>query len=278
MNTKQRIVAPLAEACMAKRSQRFWEYVVDGIILYVLTYGISYIIGYRQGYAAAAQAVASGVDSRQAALQAMAAIMAKAMAVSVLIENIIAVLYYFISEAFFHGKTIGKSATGLRTVTLDGSQPSAGAILLRSLCRLIPFYEFSVLFGNYWRGGKVRGNWHDRISGTYVIKDSLVRKYNELVMSTEFESRYTRRVADRQTYDRTDAPEVAETPETKAPEAPQVTLAEGDRVVFRYGSQQEMRVGDIKADGMVSCYTFNENGMRVEAGEFPARYLDRIGD
>ena len=263
---------------MAKRSQRFWEYVVDGIILYVLTYGISYIIGYRSGYSAATQALASGADSQQAVMQAIAAIMAKAVAVSILIENIVGVLYYFISEAFFHGKTVGKSATGLRTVTLDGSQPSVGAILLRSLCRLIPFYELSVLFGNYWRGGKVRGNWHDSISGTYVIKDSLVRKYNELVKSTEFESHYTRRVADRQAYDRTESPEVAETPASVAPEAPSATLAEGDRVVFRYGSPQEMRVGEIRADGMVSCYTFDENGMRVEAGEFPARYLDRIGD
>lgn len=259
---------------MAKRSIRFGEYLIDSIILIIPIFIVKRIMGNAMGLNEAL----SGAQSQEDAASLLTAMLPKIILTSLLLENAVAVAYYFICESFFHGKTIGKSACGIRTVTIDGKQPSIGAIAIRSICRMIPFVPFSVLFGNYWRGGKIRGNWYDRLSGTYVIKDSLVKKYEELVKSTEFESRYSRRVADRLVHDRTETeqPEAAE--EAKAPEAPKVTLAEGDKVVFRYGAPQPMRVGEIKPDGNVICYTFDEAGIRVEAGEFPARYLDKIED
>lgn len=245
MSTTDRTVAPLAEACMAKRSLRFAESLIDYII-YMIIGGISvYAVKIING---------GDFDLRLAGI----------------LEGVSLFAYYFICEAFCHGKTVGKAACGLRTVTIDGKKPTVGAIILRSICRFIPLAPFSILFGNYWLDGKIRGNWYDRLSGTYVIKDSLVKKYEELVRSTEFESRYSRRIADRQVHDRN------ETGEPEAPEAQQVVLAEGDKVVFRYGSQDIMRVGEIKSDGTVSCYSFDENGNRVDAGSYPAKYLNKI--
>lgn len=275
MNTAQRTVAPLAEACMAKRSLRFAEYLIDSVILTIVMFFAKRLAGNAMNV----NGILATAQTQEETLSLLAAVLPKLLAVSLLLENAIAVLYYFVCEAFFHGKTIGKSACGLRTVTIDGKQPSVGAIALRSICRLIPFSMFSVLFGNYWRAGKIRGNWYDRLSGTYVIKDSLVKKYEELVKSTEFETRYSRRIADRKVYDRTETDEpAAEAEVAKAPEAPQAALAEGDKVVFRYGASQPMRVGEIRPDGTVSCYTFDESGARVEAGDFPARYLDKVSD
>lgn len=73
------------------------------------------------------------------------------------------ILYYFIMEKVF-GKTVGKMVTGTRVVNETGGVPSTGQILGRTFCRLIPFEAFSFL-------GKTARGWHDRIPGTYVIKD-----------------------------------------------------------------------------------------------------------
>ena len=239
-------IAPLAEACMAGRSNRFWELIIDSLICYILASALSYLAGF-DILTKAGAAKGSGAS------------------------YIFTTLYYFICEAFFHGKTIGKSACGLRTVTIDGSEPGVAAIALRSICRLIPFSSLSVLFGNYWRGGSLHGNWYDRISGTYVIKDDLVGKYEELVKSTQFESRY-RHHGERTEQEAAPQSEAEEASANTDQDAP---LAEGDKVTFRYGTGEVLRVGKILPDGKISCYGFDENGRRVEAGEFPARYLDK---
>jgi uncharacterized RDD family membrane protein YckC len=44
----------------------------------------------------------------------------------------------------------------------DGSKPDFGTTLKRTLCRIIPFEQFSFL------GSQSRG-WHDSICGTYVV-------------------------------------------------------------------------------------------------------------
>ena len=70
--------------------------------------------------------------------------------------------YYTLLEGMF-GVTSGKLVTGTKVVCPDGGSIGLGAVLGRSLCRLIPFEAFSFL------GQETRG-WHDSISGTYVIK------------------------------------------------------------------------------------------------------------
>ena len=83
-------------------------------------------------------------------------------------------LYYFLLEACW-GKTIGKWILGLKVVDVDGNKPTRGAIALRTLCRFIPFEEFTFLFGYGWtKTGKLKGNLHDQLSGTYVVSEKKI--------------------------------------------------------------------------------------------------------
>lgn len=76
-------------------------------------------------------------------------------------------LYYFLLEYYLKGKTLGKSITKTRAVNQYGETPTAETILLRTLCRLIPFEAFS-----YFANDKPIG-WHDRFSKTMVIDEQL---------------------------------------------------------------------------------------------------------
>ncbi|MHC4365583.1 MAG: RDD family protein, partial [Planctomycetota bacterium] len=71
-------------------------------------------------------------------------------------------LYYFIFEAICQ-RTPAKFITGTKVIASVGSKPTVGTIAKRTLIRFVPFEPFSIL------GEKVYG-WHDRWSGTYVIK------------------------------------------------------------------------------------------------------------
>jgi uncharacterized RDD family membrane protein YckC len=72
--------------------------------------------------------------------------------------------YHFIFEYYF-GKTPGKFITNTMVVDIDNNKPSVKRLLMRNLCRLIPFDAFSFLLGD---------GWHDSISSTKVINvDSL---------------------------------------------------------------------------------------------------------
>ncbi|HEY4150012.1 MAG TPA: RDD family protein [Chitinophagaceae bacterium] len=70
--------------------------------------------------------------------------------------------YYFIFEYFF-GKTPGKFLTKTKVVDVNGEWPGGKKLLIRTLCRFIPFDNFSFLFGTF--------GWHDRFSGTMVVRD-----------------------------------------------------------------------------------------------------------
>lgn len=69
--------------------------------------------------------------------------------------------YYVILESI-NQKTLGKIITKTKVVTNDGEKPSLARILMRTLCRLIPFEYFSYLV-------TVNG-LHDRLSRTRVVK------------------------------------------------------------------------------------------------------------
>lgn len=68
--------------------------------------------------------------------------------------------YYAIMEASMQ-TTIGKLATGTVVINQYAERPETSSIVGRSFARLIPFEAFSCLAD--------RG-WHDRLSGTYVVK------------------------------------------------------------------------------------------------------------
>ena len=70
--------------------------------------------------------------------------------------------YYFILEYFFQ-KTLGKLITRTKVVDLEGEEPEAGAVFLRSLFRLIPF-DWAFYFFR-------RNGLHDLLSNTKVVRD-----------------------------------------------------------------------------------------------------------
>ena len=86
------------------------------------------------------------------------------------ISMVVMFLYYFLMEGLL-GKTVGKLILGLRVVDIDGNKPTLGAIALRTACRFIPFEAFSFLFESGWKHHTLRGNLHDKLSKTYVVKE-----------------------------------------------------------------------------------------------------------
>jgi uncharacterized RDD family membrane protein YckC len=69
-------------------------------------------------------------------------------------------MYNFVFELLF-GKTIGKFLTGTKVVDNDEKKPTFKTLLIRNLCRLIPFDAFSYLI--------FETGWHDSISKTTVV-------------------------------------------------------------------------------------------------------------
>jgi uncharacterized RDD family membrane protein YckC len=78
------------------------------------------------------------------------------------------VFYYAFFESIFQ-QTPGKMLAKVKVVDEYGGKPKFTTILLRSLCRCVPFDNFSCL-GEYSRG------WHDSLSNTYVMKKELLNE------------------------------------------------------------------------------------------------------
>jgi len=68
--------------------------------------------------------------------------------------------YYILMEGVW-GVTMGKLITGTKVVDINGNKPQFSTVIIRSLCRFIPFDAISFL-------GE-RG-WHDSISKTMVVR------------------------------------------------------------------------------------------------------------
>lgn len=67
------------------------------------------------------------------------------------------------------GRTIGKMVTGLRVVSIDGSEPSVGRMLVRQIFVVVLFpLTFGVSF--FWSALSPKGRaLHDYLAGTIVI-------------------------------------------------------------------------------------------------------------
>ncbi len=81
-------------------------------------------------------------------------------------ENLLGIMlmicYYCLLEGSM-GRTLGKLITGTKVINEDGGQPGIGKIFGRTFCRFIPFEAFSYF-------GDAPGGWHDRMTGTRVVK------------------------------------------------------------------------------------------------------------
>lgn len=81
-----------------------------------------------------------------------------------LFGSLMTLVYYVPCEALV-GRTPAKLITGTRVVDAGGGTATFGQILGRTLARLVPFEPFSFL-----GGGARPAGWHDRWSGTLVVR------------------------------------------------------------------------------------------------------------
>jgi len=72
--------------------------------------------------------------------------------------------YYIFLESKYQ-KTIGKFITKTKVVTKLNEKPELKDIIVRTICRLIPFDRISFLF--------MKNGFHDSLSNTIVIKDKI---------------------------------------------------------------------------------------------------------
>ena len=77
---------------------------------------------------------------------------------------------YTIGFWVWRGQTPGKMALGVRIATEDGETPSLGRAILRYFGMIVAILPLGL--GLFWIGwdSKKQG-WHDKIAGTYVVKD-----------------------------------------------------------------------------------------------------------
>jgi uncharacterized RDD family membrane protein YckC len=75
----------------------------------------------------------------------------------------IALMTYYTLFESITGRTLAKYITKTKVVDENGQHPGLGTIVLRSLCRLIPFEAFSFL-------GEDASGWHDKLTKTKVVE------------------------------------------------------------------------------------------------------------
>ena len=149
------IALTVAERSMPSLPVRFIEYLIDLIVLYVISFSVGVLVGLL---------VIPYVPS-DSYLGKIIAYLAGA---------IVNFVYYLVLEGTV-GRTIGKMILGLKVVDINGGKASSGSILIRSICRFIPFDPLSFLFNQWKIGPRINGHWHDKISKTYVVS---VKKVN----------------------------------------------------------------------------------------------------
>lgn len=64
---------------------------------------------------------------------------------------------------FYFQKTLGKFITKTTVVRLDGNKPTLNNIIARTVFRLLPFTNLSLLYSKIGQ--------HDKQTGTAVVKD-----------------------------------------------------------------------------------------------------------
>lgn len=132
---------------LASKNKRFANHLLDLIPQYAISYGITYGFFYIGEFTG--NYALNNYWSEMSTVE------------DYMITYGLMVLYYFIFEILSQ-KTLGKYVTNTKVVMHNGDIPTPKAVLIRTLCRLIPFDAFSFL------GTKGKG-WHDSISKTYVI-------------------------------------------------------------------------------------------------------------
>ena len=138
----------ITDDLLASKGERFLNYIIDLLVLYVIVLCIGQTI-FIIADITMSYGLADWVESMNSFEQSVFAIL-------------IVFFYYGLTEMYF-SRSIAKYFTKTMVVRKDGSRPNSKTIIMRTLCRLIPFEPFS-FSGNTSRG------WHDMFSDTYVVK------------------------------------------------------------------------------------------------------------
>lgn len=149
---------------LATKGVRFLNFIIDYIVFIIINFAIGALIG-----------VISEFTGNYAVYDFII------YNDSILFEygyTIVIWTIYYTSMETLTGKSIGKFITKSQAVMADGSKLTFEKALVRSLCRFIPFEQFSFL-------GEDGKGWHDSISKTYVIDDKRFREKNETVQGLE---------------------------------------------------------------------------------------------
>jgi uncharacterized RDD family membrane protein YckC len=141
----QQTESPFDKFEYATVGQRFLNYLIDLVILYIVAIGM----------ATASIVVANAIKGTQTNVGGLF------QELLLILMIVLVVLYYTFIEGASNGRSVGKLVTRTKVVNDDGSEISWKNALVRSLCRIIPFEAFTG-FGAY--------PLHDRISHTKVIK------------------------------------------------------------------------------------------------------------
>jgi uncharacterized RDD family membrane protein YckC len=131
---------------LSSRGKRFLNHILDMIFFFIF----SYIFGIFLGIVLVliSPSVVQNFDENNVLLNYFL--------------NFIAGMIYYSTLEVLTGRTIGKFITGTKVVTNSGKKPEYGTILLRTLCRYIPFEPLSFL-------GSDGSGWHDKLSKTKVV-------------------------------------------------------------------------------------------------------------
>jgi len=148
------------ELRVADLGQRLLAYIIDTLIIYAYWIGMFYIL------------YSLDVDFEE-------------LWVIYMLLSLPAFMYYVLLETATNGKTVGKSAAGIRVVRIDGNKPTFSGYFVRWILRLVDVVLTS-------GGGAVltilfRGNGQrigDIAAGTTVISERKRMKLDELFRST----------------------------------------------------------------------------------------------
>lgn len=170
-----------AEACYASKVKRFFGgYIIDKLVCQLPVYlAFTYYLTDKfpifskevDLYALAGVEIPSGMAMPQTPMLTVGDY-AETLAVALFM-----LVYYFVMEAIC-SRTLAKYMLGTVVVDKDGNKPSIWRILLRSVCRFIPFDAISFLFAS-WYDGRMYGAWHDKLSGTYVVETMLLEQWQQ---------------------------------------------------------------------------------------------------
>lgn len=141
--TKERVAKDIVDSNLAGSGARFLNHIIDSIIWIIATTIIITILDLAFG----------DIITPVLPLISLFLLLATFFA------------YYAILEIKFQ-KTIGKFITKTKVVKVNGDEPEESDIIMRTLCRLVPFDRITFLF--------MQNGIHDTLSKTKVVKDNML--------------------------------------------------------------------------------------------------------